>query len=99
MSGSVSFDNLSSLMRTSESFGDLNAELNPLRGARGAASANSANSASKTEDSSSGSNGAGATNKPFGLGNCKTLYYYLEGFVLHMCATFSLTCFLIRAEW
>ena len=80
MSGSVSFDNLSSLMRTSESFGDLNAELNPLRaGPRGAPAAsaaanpvptNSASNKTSSEDNNTGS--TGATNKPFGLGNCKT---------------------------
>ena len=32
MSGSMSFDNLSSLMSTSTSFSDLNSELNPTRG-------------------------------------------------------------------
>ena len=34
----MSFDNISSLMRTSESFSDLNAELNPVRGRTTAAS-------------------------------------------------------------
>ena len=64
MSGSVSFDNLSSLMRTSESFSDLNAELNPLRG-RGASS----NMASSRGASGlSNEEGSVTNNKPFGLG-------------------------------
>ena len=69
MSGSVSFDNLSRLMRTSESFSDLNAELNPAVAA----------SASAGKSRGPGSGGAGpttnsakaneeTTNKPFGLG-------------------------------
>ena len=81
MSGSVSFDNLSSLMRTSESFSDLNAELNPIRGRGSVAASTSAASAASTSLSSRGCSsltaaaaGGGtaeeltATNKPFGLG-------------------------------
>ena len=66
MSGSVSFDNLSRLMRTSESFSDLNAELNPSvatagksRGPGSGAAGPATNSAKANEE---------ASNKPFGLG-------------------------------
>ena len=75
MSGSVSFDNISRLMRTSESFSDLNAELNPgscnksrgastngsVAGVGGPPAPPSANSAKANQEDS-------ATNKPFGLG-------------------------------
>ena len=77
MSGSVSFDNISRLMRTSESFSDLNAELNPgscnksrgastnasmaAAGVGGPPAPPSANSAKANQEDS-------ATNKPFGLG-------------------------------
>ena len=64
MSGSMSFDNLSSLMRTSESFSDLNAELNPLRGRNSNSGSNSVpGKATNTSNTSEE-----ASNKPFGLG-------------------------------
>ena len=67
MSGSVSFDNLSRLMRTSESFSDLNAELNPnngkSRGVPGSGAAGPTTNLAKANGSEEPS-----TNKPFGLG-------------------------------
>ena len=82
MSGSVSFDNLSSLMRTSESFSDLNTEQNPIRG-RGTSSNAASTLASSAASTSSSSRGCSTltaaaaegtaeeltpTNKHFGLG-------------------------------
>ena len=86
MSGSMSFDNISSLMRTSESFSDLNAELNPVRGRTTAAAASSAAAAaspgnagvssgksSSTTSSSLTSDENATANKPFGLGKTPLL--------------------------
>ena len=77
MSGSVSFDNISRLMRTSESFSDLNAELNP--GSVGSKSRGGASTTASTSMAGAGVAGGppsansakaneDATNKPFGLG-------------------------------
>ena len=76
MSGSVSFDNISRLMRTSESFSDLNAELNPgsvgskSRGASTPASTSMAGAgvAGGPPSANSAKANEDATNKPFGLG-------------------------------
>ena len=80
MSGSVSFDNISRLMRTSESFSDLNAELNPgsvgskSRGGVGGASNPASTSmagagvAGGPPSANSAKANEDATNKPFGLG-------------------------------
>ena len=78
MSGSVSFDNISRLMRTSESFSDLNAELNPgsVVGSksRGGASTTASTSmagagvAGGPPSANSAKANEDATNKPFGLG-------------------------------
>ena len=81
MSGSVSFDNISRLMRTSESFSDLNAELNPgsvvgskSRGVVGGASTPASTSmagagvAGGPPSANSAKANEDATNKPFGLG-------------------------------
>ena len=87
MSGSVSFDNLSSLMRTSESFSDLNTEQNPIRG-RGTSSVAASTLASSAASTSSSSRGCStltataggtteeltATNKHFGLGEQKRYF-------------------------
>ena len=80
MSGSVSFGNISGLMRTSESFSDLNAELNPgsCNKSRGASSTSNASVASASgvggppappsANSAKANQEDSATNKPFGLG-------------------------------
>ena len=81
----MSFDNLSSLMRTSESFSDLNAESNPLRGrasapvgqvgAGGAVTPGVVGSnlgltgKSAAKSTITTSEDATDSNKPFGLGN------------------------------
>merc|ERR1719445_1884089 len=79
MSGSVSFGNISGLMRTSESFSDLNAELNPgsCNKSRGASSTSNASVASTSgvggppappsANSAKANQEDSATNKPFGL--------------------------------
>ena len=78
MSGSVSFGNISGLMRTSESFSDLNAELNPgsCNKSRGASTNGSAAAAAgvggppapPSANSAKANQEDSATNKPFGLG-------------------------------
>ncbi len=91
MTGSMSFDNLSSVMKTSESFSDLNSELNPLVLGRGHSSWVSSVKASvplsTTEEQSSAT---GTINKPFGLGKpisqilCFLLSFYCTHWAKHL---------------
>jgi hypothetical protein len=84
MSGSLSFDNISSLslMRTSESFSDLNAE---LAGNGGSTRQRSSHRTPTLQgQATNGTNGAVASgsedSKPFGLGKENHLYFRLDNF-------------------